>query len=102
MTPNLTTGASTTWVPSGQPLTITAAAPDPEGVAKVEFFAFPDDPRSPARKIGEATGAPYSVVWDDTPVSDLNTMQRYTVSAVATDNTGVRGSAGVSLGFSLP
>ncbi|GAA3806120.1 Ig-like domain-containing protein [Deinococcus aetherius] len=76
----------------GQPLTLTANASDPEGVARVEFFAYPyGGGGTPVQKIGEATSAPYTVVWQNTPASGL-----YGILAIATDNTGVSSEQGAA------
>ncbi len=94
--------SSVTPVPAGQPLTLAAEASDPEGIARVEFFAFPFGGGTPVQKIGEATSAPYTVVWQNTPTTGL-----YNILAVATDNTGVSSlqtptRQGVVVAFSSP
>ncbi|GMA16605.1 hypothetical protein E5F05_13405 [Deinococcus metallilatus] len=88
--------SSITPVPASQPLTLSVDASDPEGIAKVEFFARPYM-YGPVQKIGEATSAPYRVVWQNTPTGGL-----YSVFAVATDNTGVNSSTEARVSFSSP
>ncbi|WP_216328721.1 Ig-like domain-containing protein [Deinococcus aestuarii] len=105
-TVTLTLPASSSFVtpvPAGQPLTLAAESSDPDGIARVEFFAFPYGGGTPVQKIGEATSAPYTVVWRNTPTSGL-----YNILVVATDNAGVSSRqgnptrGGVTVAFSSP
>lgn len=72
--------------PANATVAITVNAQDSDGsVAKVEFFQG-------TTKIGESTAAPFSFQWTSVPDG------KYTVSAKATDNTGVSAtSSGVDI-----
>jgi len=65
----------------GTNITIQASASDNDGtVTKVEFYAN-------GNKLGETAPAPYNFAWEDLQQGD------YTLVAVATDNTGLRGTS---------
>jgi hypothetical protein len=68
--------AAGTTVSFGTPITLEASAGDSDGsVVRVEFFAG-------ANKIGEATAAPFTLVWTSPPLGTS------ALSAVATDDRG--------------
>jgi chitodextrinase len=66
------------------PITVTATASDSDGtVVKVEFY-------QDSNKIGEATVAPYSAVWNDPPSGNFSmTALAYDDSGAAVRSTGV-------------
>lgn len=69
-------------VNAGQPTTITAAASDPSGISKVEFFQN-------GSLLGERITSPYSINW--TPSSGA-----YSLHAVATNNKGITATSATS------
>ncbi len=83
---NLTAPTNNLVVKAGTNLTLTATASDSDGsVRQVEFFASD-------ASVGVDTNSPYSLVWSNAPFGD------YTLTAVATDNSGhTRTSAPVTL-----
>ncbi len=70
-------------------ITLTAVATDPGTVVKVEFFHGSD-------KLGEDTTAPYSFLWRNLPVGTYN------VTAKATDDDGLTGTAAATLVIGTP
>jgi hypothetical protein len=76
----LTAPAAGSALPTGTPVSLTAAATDDATVAKVEFFVN-------GSKAGEDTTSPFSFDW--TPAAP----GRATLTAVATDNLGLTGAS---------
>ena len=89
---NLTSPTSNTNFLPGSDITVTADALDSDGtVTKVDFFA------NGSIKLGEATTAPYSVVWSNVDAGN------YIVTATAYDNEGgSRTSLGTSITVQIP
>ena len=89
---NLTSPTSNTNFLPGSDITVTADALDSDGtVTKVDFFA------NGSIKLGEATTAPYSVLWSNVDAGN------YIVTATAYDNEGgSRTSLGTSITVQIP
>lgn len=88
---NLSTPVNGAQVNVGAAVTVTAVANDLDGsIARVEFFAG-------STPIGQALGAPYSVMWSAAAVGS------YSLTAVAYDNLGSSTtSAAINIGVVSP